>query len=424
MDGERGILMKKLIIIIPVLLLIGVAAYFIWGREKSASNKFLKTAVQRGDIEVSVTATGTLQAVTTVLVGSQVSGTISSLYADFNDNVRKGQILAQLDPNFLKAQVTQAEADLEKSQASSNLAQREYERAQSLFDRDMISESDRDASQAKLEQAKADVKSSEANVERLKTNLNYSTIVSPIDGVVISRDVDVGQTVAASLSAPTLYTIAQDLTKMEVKTSVDEADIGKVKDGLRARFTVDAYPDLKFDATVKQIRLSPQIESNVVSYAVILDVFNPDLLLKPGMTANVTIEIDHRENVLKIANSALRYRPAGFTPGGGQGLGRNAGQRRHDDGANASQTSDNSQASSPDSTNAPKANRTRIWTMDKTGQLRPVPIETGISDGSLTEIVWGDLAEGDSIIIGQEGVVSSTNNQQVNPFAPRFPGRR
>ncbi len=301
--------MKK-IIIIAAILIIAVAAYFIFfAGGKQVSAKFMTAEIQKGDISIIVTATGSLEAVTTVQVGSQISGTIAALHADFNDKVKKGQVLAQLDPALLNAQVIQAQADLEKAIASTHLAKSDYERSLSLFERNMISASDRDVAESNYDQAKAEQLSVKANVDRLKTNLSYATISSPIDGVVISRNVDVGQTVAASLSAPTIFTIAQDLSKMQVNTSIDEADIGRIKVGQTALFTVDAYPDHSFSGLVKQVRLNPEIVQNVVTYEVILEVANPDFLLMPGMTANVTILIDKKEDVLKVPSAALKYRP-------------------------------------------------------------------------------------------------------------------
>lgn len=412
--------MKKWLIIAAVLI-VAAAVWFFLKKDTSAAPKYVTAAVQRGDVEIKVTATGTLQALTTVQVGSQVSGTISAMYADFNDIVKKGQVLAQLDPSFLKAQVTQAEADLEKSQATAELARRDFVRAETLFAKSMISESDRDNAEAKYDQAKADIKSSVANVDRLKTNLNYSTIVSPIDGVVISRDVDIGQTVAASLQAPTLFTIAQDLRQMEVKTSVDEADIGSIQDGQQASFTVDAYPDRNFEAIVKQVRLSPQIESNVVSYDVILSVYNEDMVLKPGMTANVTIMINSQKDVLKVPAAALRFRPAGDNAGW-QGRKQASGQGSPQ-GGGAYAMSDTTQHQRPDSTMGSRMNRTRVFVLDDKRNPRRIPVEVGISDGTYTQIISGELNEGDSVITAQEGAQSATNgNQQVNPFQPRFGG--
>jgi len=411
--------MKKILAVSIPLLLLAVLLFILFGAKRNkAEGAFVTAEIQRGDIAVTVTATGTLQAVKTVQVGSQISGTILALYADFNDQVKKGQVLAQLDPTFLKAQVAQAQADLEKATASAELSGRQYERALSLFEKNMISESDRDAALTNYDLARAEIKSSQANLDRLKTNLAYATIASPIDGVIISRDVDVGQTVAASLQAPTLFTIAQDLSKMEVKTSIDEADIGKIADGQKARFTVDAYPELSFEGLVKQVRLSPQVEQNVVSYDVILNVSNPDILLKPGMTANVVIEIDKRENVLKVPAAAFRFRPSGLQSESARALRANSDTSR----GRPSSTGGNYQQ--PDSIRAGRSDRSRVWILDQQNMPEPAQVQAGISDGSFTEIISDNLKEGDKIIIRQEGALQSNGSQEVNPFMPRFGGGR
>lgn len=413
--------MKKIYLVIPGILVLVILLYFlISAKEKKAQGDFTTTDVKRGNISIMVTATGTLQAVTTVLVGSQVSGTISALYADFNDQVKKGQILAQLDPTFLQAQVAQSEADMEKTKASVDKAQKDYERSLSLFEKKMISESDKEAAATSLDLAKADEKSSQATLDRAKTNLSYATIYSPIEGVVISRDVDVGQTVAASLSAPTLFTIANNLTQMQADASIDEADIGNIKDGQVASFTVDAYPDSTFQGTVKQIRLAPVIVQNVVTYDVIIAVSNPNMLLKPGMTANVTIIVDHRENVLKVASSALRFKP---TMQGGDSLGTGRASRRTHSGSAPSDTSRHRQFSM----NSGGQNSKTIWILTPNGKPKPLPVQTGLSDGNTTQIISDELKEGDQVIIGQKNSVSSSNgssSQQVNPFMPSRPGGR
>ncbi|OGC83231.1 MAG: hypothetical protein A2W07_09545 [candidate division Zixibacteria bacterium RBG_16_43_9] len=410
--------MKKVFILIPVLVLI-ILFFFLFfrGSGKKTEAKYTTAEVQKGDISIMVTATGAVQAVTTVQVGSQVSGTISALYADFNDKVKKGQVLAQLDPTFLKAQVAQAQADLERSRASAELSKKEYERTQSLFQQNMVSVSDRDVAQTNYELAQADVKSSQANLDRVKTNLDYATITSPIDGVVISRNVDVGQTVAASLQAPTLFTIAQDLTKMQVDASIDEADIGKIKEGQEVLFTVDAYPDQSFKGSVSQIRLSPQVVQNVVSYDVIIEVSNPNLLLKPGMTANVTVLVDEREGILKVPSGALRFRPS---TEGKQSFSEMKG------GAQMPQAphSPDSSSTRTNSTGFRKTGKSLLWILSPQGKPEPVPVQIGISDGAFTQIISDNFKEGDKVIIGQKGVEPSSNNQQVNPFAPRFPGGR
>ncbi len=418
--------MRKLLIVAPVVVLAAVAVLFFKGRTSKSEAKFVTAALGKGDISITVTATGALEAMTTVQVGSQISGTIAALYADFNDNVKKGQVLAQLDPTFLKAQFAQAQADLERETTSAELSRREYERAVTLFETNMISESERDVTLNNYELAKTREKSAKANLDRVKTNLDYATIISPIDGVVISRNVDVGQTVAASLQAPTLFTIAEDLSSMQVKASVDEADIGKIKGGQEVQFTVDAYPDLSFKGEVKQIRLFPQVVQNVVSYDVIIEVSNPDLFLKPGMTANVTVLVDRREGVLKVPSGAFRFRPAGDDkkdrtggppgghPGGGEG-GPMAGR---------APSSSGEPHGMPDGSHMRSGPGRVLWILDPSGKPQPVPVEPGISDGTFTEIVSGNFKEGDSVIVAARGAGPSPNNQQVNPFAPRFPGGR
>ena len=409
--------MRKIFILIPVLVLI-ILFFFLFfrGSSKKTEAKYTTAEVQKGDISILVTATGAVQAVTTVQVGSQVSGSISALYADFNDRVKKGQVLAQLDPTFLKAQVAQAQADLERSRASAELSKKEYERTQSLFQQNMVSVSDRDVAQTNYELAQADLKSSQANLDRVKTNLEYATIASPIDGVVISRNVDVGQTVAASLQAPTLFTIAQDLTKMEVDASIDEADIGKIKDGEEVLFTVDSYPDLSFKGIVRQIRLSPQVVQNVVSYDVIIEVPNPNLLLMPGMTANVTILVDERQDVLKVPAVALRFRPSTKEK-------QSSTQTRG--GAQVSQAAQHFDTSSarPNSGASRRAGQAILWILTPQGKPEPVQVQVGISDGNFTQVTSDNLKEGQKIILGEKGAErTGNNNQQVNPFVPRFGG--
>jgi HlyD family secretion protein len=408
--------MKKFLIPVSVLIVVVLAYLIFFSRDKNAEAKYITAKAEKGDISILVTATGTLEAVTTVQVGSQVSGTISALYVDFNDRVKKGQVVAQLDPTFLKAQAAQTQADLEKANASVNLSRKEYERALSLFEKNLISESERDLSLTNYELAVAQQKSAQAALDRAKTNLDYTTIVSPIDGVVISRDVDVGQTVAASLQAPTLFTIAQDLSQMQVNTSIDEADIGAIREEQEVLFTVDAYPESTFDGTVSQIRLSPEIVQNVVTYNVIIQVSNPKLLLKPGMTANVTILVDHREDILKVPAGALRFRPP--TEGGNSSP----------EGARAGMSSPGSRPSTEGSASSrPKnqevARQDRVWILDQFGKPQPVPVQIGISDGSSVEITGGDIKEGDQVIIGFGNSVMAPTNQQVNPFVPQF-GRR
>src|SRR5215470_6015736 len=376
---------KQLIVTaIGVVLVGGTGGYVLWGR-RASSEEYITSTVERGAIRNTVSATGTLQAVTTVLVGSQVSGTISELYADFNTIVKKGQVVAQLDPRVLQAQVTSQQANLEQARASLadakakelaaestienqragvssananlaalkaqrddsqnllrrqealsksglipdrdleatrtgyNAAEARYKQADAQLDQARVSEqmsagSGLAQAEAQVKQAKAQVQQIQASLKMAEVNLSYTTISSPIDGIVVSRNVDKGQTVAASLQAPTLFTIANDLTQMQVIANIDQADIGVINQSNRVSFTVDAFPGHNFGGTINQIRLSPQNVQNVITYNVVIDVKNPELKLKPGMTANLTMIIAERQDVLKIPNAALRFRPQGMTP--------------------------------------------------------------------------------------------------------------
>jgi HlyD family secretion protein len=316
--------MKKLIITLIVLGLVAgsVGAYYRY-RTPEEGVKISKLAVARGDVIESVGATGTLQAVKTVQVGSQVSGNIKALYADFNTIVKKGQIVAELDPSLIQTQIEQAranvirsQADLDRLKVSLEDARIKLKRTESLAARKLVSPQELETAQVAVRSAEAQIKSSEASLTQSKASLNQSevnlqhtVIEAPIDGIVISRNVDVGQTVAASMNAPTLFIIAEDLTKMQVNANVDESDVGRIRAGQQVTFRVDAYPLETFTGTVSQVRLQPVVTQNVVTYATVIDVPNQQLKLKPGMTATVTIEIARRNDVVRVPNAALRFRP-------------------------------------------------------------------------------------------------------------------
>ena len=317
--------MKKVVITLLLLAAAGGGGYAAWRRYRTpaAPPAITTAALSRGDIVETVGATGTLQAVTTVQVGTQVSGTLQTLTADFNALVKRGQVLARLDPSLFQTQVEQsranlvrAQADLERLRVAQQDATTKLQRARELSARNLIPRSELDTADVNLRSADAQIRSQQAQVTQAEAALNQSTvnlehtvITSPIDGLVISRNVDVGQTVAASMQAPTLYVLAADLTKMQVVASVDESDVGRIRPGQSVTFRVDAYPTGQFRGTVSQVRLEPKVQQNVVTYATVIDVPNDDLRLKPGMTANVTIEIARATNVLRIANAALRFRP-------------------------------------------------------------------------------------------------------------------
>ena len=340
--------------------------------------------VSRGDIEQTVTATGTVNAVTTVLVGTQVSGTIKTLYVDFNSRVKKGQLIAQIDPSTFESQVLQAQANLLSAQANLEKAQtalandkKTFERNKELFSKNLIAQSDLDTAETNYQTdksqvalAKAQIEQAKASLDYAKQNLAYTKIVSPVEGVVISRNVDVGQTVAASFQTPTLFTIAQDLTKRQIDTNVAESDIGGIKVKQDVEFTVDAYPDTTFHGKVWQIRQAPITVQNVVTYDVVIQVNNKDLKLMPGMTANVSIIIQTRHDALRITNAALRFRFSNKPAGAGAGAAAATGEKK-----------------------GPS-----VWVLENNKPKR-VGITPGISDGNYTEIVSGDLKEGQELIV-------------------------
>jgi HlyD family secretion protein len=401
-----------------------------WQREKESKPPEYQTAtVVRGEITQTVTASGTLNPVLNVQVGSQISGIIQKLYADFNTPVKAGQLIAELDPATYQANVNSAEGDLANARAALELAQVNARRAEELFKNHLISQSDYDQTIATLHQAEAQVKVRTAAVERAKVDLGRCKIYSPVDGIVISRNVDVGQTVAASLSAPVLFQIANDLTKMQIDANVAEADIGGVAVGQDVEFTVDAFPTRTFHGKVIQVRNAPITVQSVVTYDTVIEVHNPDLKLKPGMTANVSIIIARRENVLKIPNAALRFRPPDVAtaeartplaaaragdagPGDGNRPGRGPGQRP--DGGNGGR---------------PKSQRTMLRTVyvlpagSAPGGLppkpQPVQIECGISDEVTTEVRAG-LQEGDVVVTGLALTAAPAGPRPTNPFGSGF----
>ena len=422
---SRGI--RKLVIAIVALVAVVAGGVGVWRATRSVPAPSYETArVDRGRIVAQVTATGTLSAIVTVQVGSQVSGRIANLYADYNSPVKKGQLIAKIDPELFKAALEQARAnhlaaqgDLAQAKAQSLNADRTLVRTRALAERNLVAQQDLDTAQANADAAKAAVESAQgkleqsaANLEQARVNLAYTNIVSPIDGTVISRSVDVGQTVAASFAAPTIFIIAEDLKKMQVDTSVAEADIGKLRDGMDATFTVDAFPGRKFTGVVRQIRNAAQTVQNVVTYDAVVDVENTDLALRPGMTANVTFVWAERPDVLRVPNAGLRFRPPadlqaarrggsgrGPQAGGGQGQGQGGAQGQgsvQGQGAAATQAQG---ARKPDG-GAP--DRRTVWVL-RAQKPEPVRIRTGVSDGSTTEVLEGDLRDGDLVITDTSG---------------------
>lgn len=370
-----------------LVALLAAGGLYYWLAAGNNSPRYRTAPVERGEIVQRVLATGTVNPVTLVLVGSQVSGTISNLYADFNSPVKRGQVVAQIDPAPFQAQVDKARADYRTAQAEVDKAKAEVEvarlmlsRMKAVRERDLVSQAEVDDAQARhdtavaqLAAAQAKVAQTRASLDLAETNLHYSTIRSPVDGVVVERAVDVGQTVAASFQAPVMFKIAADLAKMQVDTHVDEADVGRVKVGQKATFTVDAYPGEEFEGQVVQVRNAPQQVQNVVTYDVIVNVDNRKLLLKPGMTANVSIITAIKPDVLKVPNAALRFTPS---------LGEGEEGRRAEPAAAAS-----------------KGGRQRVWVPGEGGRPRPVDIAVGVSDGVHSELVSGGLKEGQRVIV-------------------------
>lgn len=383
------------------------------GRGKKAE-QYKTEKVDRGNVTMTVTATGTVSALTTVQIGSQVSGVIAQLYADFNSRVKKGQLLAELDPTPFEAQVEQRRADVTQAQVQTTDARQKYERQRRLFEAGLAAQADVDAAKAAYDGARAQVAQTTAALSQATTNHRYTKITSPTDGIVVDKQYEVGQTVAASFQAPVLFEIAQDLTKMQVQADVDQSDIGRVHVGQPARFTVDAYPEDEFRGRIAQIRYNAQVNQNVVTYPVIIEVANPEERLRPKMTANVTIDVATVRDVLRVQNAALRFKPpneegASSASGGGDAM-RNAAQ--------SGQTGGPAGAASQ----MPRGRRGRaapaavkmqtVYVLGADKKLKPVQIRTGISDGRFTQVVDGDLKAGDEVIVG----LSTSKNEGPPPM--------
>ena len=489
-DMKQLLSKRAALILIVIVFVVGVFAYSA-RRQRATTSQFFTAAAERGPLRNVVNATGVVQTVVTVQVGSQVSGQVEELYADYNSVVKRGQLLAKLDPRNFQAQVENSRANVAAGQARVRSAEAEqktqaanllsakanleaarvardntatlFRRASDLSKSGVASQNEydnskanADSSQAKFEQAqaavaqveaqshataaqleqvKAQLQQAQADLSRSELNLEYCNIFSPVDGVVISRNVDVGQTIAASLQAPTLFTIANDLTRMQVNANVDDADIGNISDQADVRFTVDAYPNDQFRGRISEIRLNPQTIQNVVTYSVIIAIENPEMKLKPGMTANLTITVDQRENVLRVANAALRYTPPGAK--------REDLRGQRDPGLPPSM---------PEAARQPKTEETRepapvhlapgqkwdpaekirtapprrtferpaiVYVLNAVQQPEPRRIMLGITDGTATEVTSGDLQEGDAIVIG-DGTQAAAAPAQGPPI-PAFP---
>ncbi len=368
--------------IILFIVVAGGFLYFMGGGENQGTG-FATATISRGNLRQVVTATGEIQPLNTINVGSQVSGTIEAIYVDYNSKVKKGDVLLEIEPSVLQASVDEAKASLVSAESQRNYAKSEYERNKILYEDDIIPRAELEQSLTTYEQAEQSVKRMQSQYDRAVTNLGYATITSPVDGTVISRQVDVGQTVAASFQTPDLFEIAEDLSKMQIETAVSEADIGMITEGLPVTFTVDAYPTQTFEGTVRQVRLSPTITSNVVVYTVVIDVDNSDLRLKPGMTAFVTILISEKIDVWKVQNSALILRNF-------DGIVENAGD-------------------------ATPSDHLAIQRMvDGVQTVVLVPYEKGLVTATETEIISDQIQDGDRIIFGRYGL-ASTGSARMGP---------
>ena len=392
---------KKSIIAIAVLVLlatIGILVDRVAFAKEATVYRF--TTIGRGNIVSKVSATGTLNAVTTVAVGTQVSGQVSKLYVDFNSQVKKGQLLAQIDPTLAQQAVADAQASLQKADAQAQQADRDNARNKQLFNDGLVAQSAYEQTQSSASVSYADVKSAQVALDRAKQNLAYTNIYSPIDGVIVERDVQQGQTVAASLSAPQLFVIANDLTQMQILAQVSESDIDQIKQGQDVNFSVQALPNRTFKGTVQQVRLQSTTSDNVVDYTVVIAVANPKGELLPGMTARVDFLTNAAENVLTVSNAALRFHPATQTASTTTATATAApqGQRARTGGGNR--------------------NGGTLYYLDTKGQVQPAKVQTGITDGIVTQVQGANIKEGMQVIAGslQAGATQTTSTQASSPF--------
>ena len=379
---------KKLWIALGVVALAIVAYFLLSGGKKEEKVEFETAKVDKGNIHTTITATGTIEPVTSVTVGTQVSGIVSKLYVDYNSVVKKGQVIAELDKTNLISELTAQRANLSSAQSSLNYQQANYNRYKTLYDKGLVSANEYENALLQYNQAKEQVNTARESVQRAQTNLGYATITSPIDGVVLSKAVEEGQTVAASFNTPELFTIAQDLTDMRVIADIDEADIGGVKEGQRVTFTVDAFPEDQFEGSVTQVRQQATTESNVVTYEVVISARNNDLKLKPGLTANVTIYILEKNDVLAVPSKALRFMPNEAILKEGQAI---------------------------EDVEAPR----KLWTLEG-NKFKAHKVETGITNGMMTEITGG-ISAGTEVLVdfNISGPEMPQGQQTQNPFMPR-----
>ena len=378
-----------------VLLVLAVAIWLLSGSKKEEEIAFETAKVAPANIQNSITATGTIEPVTSVTVGTQVSGIVNKLYVDYNSVVKKGQVIAELDKTNLISELKTAQANLTSAQSTLNYQAENFKRYATLYKKGLVSADDYENAQLTYKQAKEQVASAQETLRKAQTNLGYATITSPIDGIVLSKSVEEGQTVAASSSTPELFTIAKDLTNMQVVADIDEADIGDVADGERVTFTVDAYPDDQFEGVVKQVRQEATTTNNVVTYEVVISAPNRDLKLKPGLTANVTIYTAERKGGLSVPSKALRFTPTKETMGNKKIVDTEA--------------------------------KNKVWTLENNNTLRAHAVNIGMTDGTHTQILSG-ISQGKEVVtaikIASDNQQESTDGQESSPFAPGPRGRK
>ena len=380
---------KKIWMAVGAVAVIAIVVWALSGGKKEEEVTFESAKVERQNIHTTITATGTIEPVTSVTVGTQVSGIVSKLYVDYNSVVKKGQVIAELDRTNLTSELNRAKAELTSAQSTLSYETANFQRYQTLFNKGLVSANDYESAKLSYEKARQTVNSARESVQKAQTNLGYATITSPIDGVVLSKSVEEGQTVAASFNTPELFNIAQDLTDMRVIANIDEADIGGVKEGQRVTFTVDAFPDDKFEGTVTQVRQEATTTSNVVTYEVVIGAPNKDLKLKPGLTANVTIYTLEKNDVLAVPSKALRFMPNEALLKKGEQI---------------------------EDVDAPQ----KVWTMEG-NTFKAHKVETGITNGMLTEIISG-ISEGTEVLVDfniSGGEAEQAGQQAQNPFMPR-----
>lgn len=388
---------------------VGIAGFFLL-RGGETEVQWRTAAVERGDIRQRISATGTLSALVQVNVGTQVSGTLSALFVDYNSQVTKGQPIAQIEPTLFQANVEDALANVAKAASAAGDGKRQYTRAKRLHEQKLISDQDLESAQVVSERAEGDLLSARAALSKAKANLGYCTIKAPVSGVVVSRAVDVGQTVAASFSTPTLFVIAQDLTKMKMLAAIDEADIGQVQPGQKGQFTVDSFPEEQFKGTVSQVRLEPIVAQNVVTYNVQIEVDNTALKLRPGMTASVSILTRMQPNVLKAPSAALRFNPMAFLPATDRATTNGQSGRSARGGGKAGVAG------------AVSERKDHVWVLKEKKPVA-IPVEVGITDGQFTEISGEGIGEGLQLLVGVEEAKPASNGS-TGTTRLRAPGGR